>query len=76
MTTLTLSPEARHEFRIFGALAAVFAFLYVLPVGQPRFDASVTVGPGEHTVCAYGIAIDAGEPNTWLGCRTVRTGGA
>ena len=40
------------------------------------FDASVTVGPGEHTVCAYGIAVDAGEPNTWLGCRTVRTGGA
>ena len=42
MTTLTLSPEARHEFRIFGALAAVFAALYFLPVGQPRFDGAVT----------------------------------
>jgi uncharacterized membrane protein YraQ (UPF0718 family) len=42
MTTLTLSPEVRHEFRIFGALAAVFAALYFLPVGQPRFDGAVT----------------------------------
>jgi uncharacterized membrane protein YraQ (UPF0718 family) len=42
MTTLTLSPEARHEFRIFGALAAAFAALYFLPVGQPRFDGAVT----------------------------------
>ena len=42
MTTLTLSPEARHEFRIFGALAVVFAALYFLPVGQPRFDSAVT----------------------------------
>jgi hypothetical protein len=42
MTTLPFSPEARHEFRIFGALAAVFAVLYVLPVGQSRFDGAVT----------------------------------
>jgi len=42
MATLTLSPEARHEFKLFGALAAVFAALYFLPVGQPRFDGAVT----------------------------------
>jgi uncharacterized membrane protein YraQ (UPF0718 family) len=42
MTSLTLSPEARHEFSIFGALAAIFAALYFLPVGQPRFDGAVT----------------------------------
>jgi uncharacterized membrane protein YraQ (UPF0718 family) len=42
MTAITLTPEARHELRIFGALAAVFAALYFLPVGQPRFDGAVT----------------------------------
>jgi uncharacterized membrane protein YraQ (UPF0718 family) len=42
MTTVTLSPEVRHEFKIFGALAAAFAVLYFLPVGQPRFDGAVT----------------------------------
>jgi len=42
MATLTLSPETRHEFKLFGALAAVFAALYFLPVGQPRFDGAVT----------------------------------
>jgi uncharacterized membrane protein YraQ (UPF0718 family) len=42
MTTLTLSPRTRHEFKIFGALAAAFAVLYFLPVGQPRFDGAVT----------------------------------
>jgi len=42
MTTLSLSPETRHEFKIFGALAAAFAVLYFLPVGQPRFDGAVT----------------------------------
>jgi uncharacterized protein len=42
MATLTLSPEARHEFKLFGALAAVFAALYFLPVGQPRFDGAIT----------------------------------
>ena len=42
MTTLTLTPQTRHEFKIFGALAAAFAVLYFLPVGQPRFDGAVT----------------------------------
>ena len=42
MATLTLEPYARHELKIFGALAAVFAAIYFLPVGQPRFDAAVT----------------------------------
>lgn len=42
MTTVTLSPEVRHEFKIFGVLAAAFAALYFLPVGQPRFDGAVT----------------------------------
>jgi len=42
MTTLTWSPEVRHEFKVFGALAAVFAGLYFLPVGQPRFDGAIT----------------------------------
>ena len=42
MTTLTSSPETRHELRIFGALAVVFAALYFLPVGRPRFDGAVT----------------------------------
>ena len=42
MATLTLSPATRHELRIFGLLAAVFATVYFLPVGQPRFDGAVT----------------------------------
>jgi uncharacterized protein len=41
MTTLA-SPVARHELKIFGLLAAVFAGVYFLPVGQPRFDAALT----------------------------------
>jgi uncharacterized membrane protein YraQ (UPF0718 family) len=42
MTTLTLDPTARHELKIFGLLAAAFAVIYFLPVGQPRFDGAVT----------------------------------
>lgn len=42
MTTLTLNPTARHELKIFGLLAAAFAIIYFLPVGQPRFDGAVT----------------------------------
>ena len=42
MTTLTINPTARHELKIFGLLAAVFAAVYFLPVGQPRFDSAVT----------------------------------
>ena len=42
MTTLTLNPEARHELKIFGLLAAVFAAVYFLPVGTPRFDGAVS----------------------------------
>ncbi len=42
MTTLTLDSEARHELKTFGLLAAVFALIYFLPVGQPRFDGAVT----------------------------------
>ena len=42
MTTLTLDPGVRHELKIFGLLAAVFAAVYFLPVGQPRFDGAVT----------------------------------
>jgi uncharacterized protein len=42
MTTLTLNPTARHELKIFGLLAAAFAVIYFLPVGQPRFDGAVT----------------------------------
>ena len=42
MTTLTLNPTVRHEFKIFGLLAAAFAVIYFLPVGQPRFDGAVT----------------------------------
>jgi uncharacterized membrane protein YraQ (UPF0718 family) len=42
MGTLPLTTQARHEFRIFGLLAAVFAAVYFLPVGQPRFDNAVT----------------------------------
>jgi uncharacterized membrane protein YraQ (UPF0718 family) len=38
----TLNPTARHEFKIFGLLAAIFAAVYFLPVGQPRFDGAVT----------------------------------
>jgi len=43
MTALTINPTARHELKIFGLLAAAFAVIYFLPVGQPRFDAAVTV---------------------------------
>ena len=42
MATLTLSSATRHELKIFGLLAAVFAAVYFLPVGQPRFDGAVT----------------------------------
>jgi uncharacterized membrane protein YraQ (UPF0718 family) len=42
MTALAFSPTARHEFKIFGLLAAAFAVIYFLPVGQPRFDGAVT----------------------------------
>jgi uncharacterized protein len=42
MATPTLSPEARHEFKVFGSLAVVFAALYLLPVGQSRFDGAFT----------------------------------
>jgi uncharacterized protein len=42
MSTLSLNPEARHEFKTFGWLAAAFAVIYFLPVGQPRFDGAVT----------------------------------
>lgn len=42
MTALGLDPRARHELKIFGLLAAVFAAVYFLPVGQPRFDGAVT----------------------------------
>jgi uncharacterized membrane protein YraQ (UPF0718 family) len=42
MATLTLNPSARHELKIFGLLAAVFAAVYFLPVGQPRFDGAVS----------------------------------
>ena len=42
MPMLTLSPTTRHELGIFGLLAAVFAAIYFLPVGQPRFDGAVT----------------------------------
>jgi hypothetical protein len=42
MATLTLNSATRHERKIFGLLAAVFAAVYFLPVGQPRFDGAVT----------------------------------
>jgi len=42
MSHLTLDSGLRHELRIFGLLAAVFAAVYFLPVGQPRFDGAVT----------------------------------
>ena len=42
MTTLTLNPATRHELKIFGLLAAVFAAVYFLPVGTPRFDGAVS----------------------------------
>jgi uncharacterized membrane protein YraQ (UPF0718 family) len=42
MSTLALDPAARHELKIFGLLAAVFAAVYFLPVGNPRFDGAVT----------------------------------
>ena len=42
MSTLTLNPAIRHELKIFGLLAAVFAAVYFLPVGTPRFDGAVS----------------------------------
>ena len=42
MATLTLNPGTRHELKIFGLLAAVFAAVYFLPVGTPRFDGAVS----------------------------------
>ncbi len=42
MATLALNPGTRHELKIFGLLAAVFAAVYFLPVGTPRFDGAVS----------------------------------
>ena len=42
VATLTINAEARHELKIFSLLAAVFAAVYFLPVGQPRFDNAVS----------------------------------
>ena len=42
MSTLAFSPETRHEIKVFAALAAAFAVIYFLPVGQPRFDGALT----------------------------------
>ena len=42
MTSLTINPTARHEFKIFGLLAAAFAVSDFLPVDQRRFDGAVT----------------------------------
>ena len=42
MTTLAFDPGTRHELKIFGLLAAVFAVVYFLPVGTPRFDGAVS----------------------------------
>jgi uncharacterized protein len=42
MTTVTLNSGARHELKIFALLAAAFAAVYFLPVGQPRFDGAVS----------------------------------
>jgi len=42
MATRTLAPGARHELKVFGVLATVFAAVYFLPVGQPRFDGAVS----------------------------------
>lgn len=42
MATLAIDAATRHELKIFGGLAAVFAAIYFLPVGTPRFDGAVT----------------------------------
>ncbi len=41
MTSIASDPAARHELKIFAILAAVFAAVYFLPVGTPRFDGAV-----------------------------------
>jgi uncharacterized protein len=42
MITLTVSAETRREVKVFAVLAAAFAAIYFLPVGQPRFDGALT----------------------------------
>jgi hypothetical protein len=42
MTTLTFTPETRHELKSFAVLAAIFGAVYFLPVGTPRFDGAVS----------------------------------
>ncbi|MCJ7452605.1 MAG: permease [Steroidobacteraceae bacterium] len=42
MATLAMAPGVRHELKIFSVLAVVFAAVYFLPVGQPRFDSAVS----------------------------------
>jgi hypothetical protein len=42
MTTLTFTPETRHELKTFAVLAAIFGAVYFLPVGTPRFDGAVS----------------------------------
>ena len=48
----------------------------VTPYGSAHgFGALLTTTPGSHELCAYGIALEAGEDNTLLGCRTVTVDG-
>jgi len=41
MATPAVSPETRHELKVLVALAAAFAAIYFMPVGQPRFDGAL-----------------------------------
>ncbi|MGW4466390.1 fibronectin type III domain-containing protein [Micromonospora sp. NPDC004704] len=38
------------------------------------YDLTVPAGPGQHTVCVYGINVGTGTVNTQLGCGTVTQG--
>ena len=40
--------------------------------GEHGYSTNVSdVAPGEHTVCAYGINVDAGDTNPLLGCKVI-----
>lgn len=42
MISVTANFAARHELKIFAALAALFGIAYFLPVGTPRFDGALS----------------------------------
>jgi peptidoglycan/xylan/chitin deacetylase (PgdA/CDA1 family) len=43
--------------------------------GNDYYDMAFNIGPGQHTICTYGINVGQGDSNTELGCRAFSGGG-